>query len=300
MNEFDWINTVRQQTPPHPRVPVGIGDDAAVVTSASGDRLAIAVDTLVEGVHFVFEDNGDDYPVATPEQAGRKALAVNLSDLAAMAARPLAAVVGVVFDRRRGAKFATRIMDGVQELAAEFDLSIAGGDTNTWDGPLMISVTVLGESSESMITRSGSQVGDLVCVTGPLGGSRYGRHLTFTPRIREAQQLREQLDIHAMIDISDGLSSDLRHLLEASEVGVRIDANAIPLNPECDSWKHAFEDGEDFELLFTIPAANASRIANCNVPIHVIGEIMEPSIRELIVDGQPQPFPDGGWNHQFR
>ncbi len=300
MNEFDWINTVRQQTPPHPRVPLGIGDDAAVVTSASGDRIAIAVDTLVEGVHFVFDETDDRYPTATPEQAGRKALAVNLSDLAAMAARPLAAVVGVVFDRRRGADFASRVMDGIRELATEFEMSIAGGDTNTWDGPLMISVTVLGESPEPMISRNGSQLDDLVCVSGPLGGSRFGRHFTFTPRVQEAQQLRESLDVHAMIDISDGLASDLQHLLEASQVGARIDVDTIPLNPECESWNNAFEDGEDFELLFTIPAANASRIANCNIPVHVIGTITEPSIRELIVDGKPQPLPEGGWNHRFQ
>ena len=299
MNEFDWINAFRRSNPAHPRVPLGIGDDAAVVTSASGDRVAIAVDTLIEGVHFVFDEAADGYPPATPELAGRKALAVNLSDLAAMAARPIAAVVGVVFDRRRGSDFATRVMDGIRGLAAEFDMAIVGGDTNTWDGPLMISVTVFGESSGPMITRSGSKVGDLVCVTGPLGGSRFGRHLTFTPRIHEAQQLRDTLEVHAMIDVSDGLASDIRHLLEAANVGVRIDADAIPLNQECESWRNAFEDGEDFELLFTVPEAESTRIPDFNIPIHIIGTIEVPAIRELNVAGEIQPLPEGGWNHRF-
>ncbi|WP_166819825.1 thiamine-phosphate kinase [Thalassoroseus pseudoceratinae] len=298
MNEFDWINAFRARMPAHPRVPLGIGDDAAIVSSASGDRLAMAVDTLIEGVHFVFDEN-PDYPPATPELAGRKALAVNLSDLAAMAAHPLAAVVGVVFDRRRGADFASRVMNGVRELAEEFDMAIVGGDTNTWNGPLMISVTVLGESATPMITRNGSQVGDLIGVTGPLGGSRFGHHLKFTPRIRESHQLRTALDIHAMIDVSDGLSSDLRHLLDAANVGARVEAEAIPLKPECDHWQNAFEDGEDFELLFTVAASDGPRLPTCKVPIHVIGTIEEPSVQELIVAGVAQPFPDGGWNHRF-
>jgi thiamine-monophosphate kinase len=301
VHEFDLIARIRQAASDDPRVPLGIGDDAAVIRSAAGGEVVAAVDTLMEGVDFTF-------PPATPELAGRKALAVNLSDLAAMAARPLAALVAAVFPKRRGAEFAGRVMDGCLALAKEFNIALAGGDTNTWDGPLVLSVTVLGEpTARGVVRRDGAQVGDAIMVTGPLGGSLLrGRHLRFTPRVHEALALHDRFDLHAMIDVSDGVGSDLQHILDASDVGAVLDAAAIPIHPDVqltDDGRglldRTLSDGEDFELLFTVSPDDARRIEQASLAVR-IGEIVEADTREIVMpDGAHIALPRGGWQHRF-
>ncbi|MDA1017213.1 MAG: thiamine-phosphate kinase, partial [Planctomycetota bacterium] len=182
-SEFDFIDWVRQRAAGNPRtVPLGIGDDAAALRLVDSETL-VATDMLMEGVHFTF-------PGATPFQAGRKALAVNLSDIAAMAGRPVAAFVAIALPKSRGAAFGREVMDGIQTLADEFHTVIAGGDTNSWSGPLVVSVTVLGSVvGKRYVTRSGAKPGDRLFVTGRLGGSLSGKHLDFTPRIHEALKL---------------------------------------------------------------------------------------------------------------
>jgi thiamine-monophosphate kinase len=205
--EFDFIDWVRQRARSRPEVRVPIGDDAAVL-EADGRTWLTAVDVITEGVHFSLD-------ATPPELVGRKALAINLSDIAAMAGEPCAAFVGIVLPGNRPRSFAEAVFEGLFALAEEWNVSIAGGDTNTWDGPLVISVTLLGLADErGPVLRSGACPGDWILVTGGLGGSlQSGRHLTFTPRIREARALHAAADLHAMIDLSDGLASDLFHLL---------------------------------------------------------------------------------------
>ena len=256
---------------------VGIGDDAAVLP---GGQL-IATDTLLEGVHFDAS--------ATPEQIGHKALAVNLSDIAAMAGRPTAATLALTLPPHWDADFAARVLDGLLATAAEFGVELVGGDTTRWDGAAALSVTVLG-LADTPILRSDGRPGDRLFVTGPLGGSLVsGRHLTFRPRVAEAQSIAAAVPIRAMMDLSDGLSSDLAHLCAASGCGVVVEAASIPRHEGAD-LASALDDGEDFELLL---AADADQIdgAVC------IGRLVEGHSRTLVTATGEQPLRPGGWSH---
>lgn len=282
---------------------LGIGDDAASLASPPNGQVLVATDMLMEGVHFVFPD-------ATPALAGRKSLAVNLSDIAAMGGKPTTAFVSVCLPRQRGGAFARDVHQGVIDLANEFNVVIAGGDTNSWSGPLVISVTVTGELVGSTpICRSGAKPGDWIFVTGKLGGSlKSGRHLTFVPRVNEVRELLEIVTPHSMIDVSDGLAADLHHILNGSRVGARLDAKAIPLTQSAltgsDSKSpllHGLSDGEDFELLFTTSADEGERLSarwKNATPIARIGEITATGGCHLIhADGAVEELPPLGWTH---
>ena len=158
-------------------------------------------------------------------------MAVNLSDIAAMAGRPVAAVVSVGLPRKGGRALAEELYLGMREVADEFDTAIVGGDTNSWDGPLVIKVTLLGEARPpASCTARRPKPGDWLLVTGPLGGSILGKHLDFTPRIRRGPGTAcRSSQLHAMIDISDGLAADVRHLCEESDCGAVLRAEAIPI-----------------------------------------------------------------------
>ena len=248
--EFDLIRALAAAAPTDPRVPVGIGDDAAVL--APTGRTIVCCDLVAEGVHF---GSGTD-----PALVGRKALAVNLSDCAAMAARPVAAFVGLLTDRRRGFCYARDVMAGITALAGEFDVALAGGDTSTHDGPTTVCVTVVG-SCDRPVLRSGARIGDALLVTGSLGGSfASGRHLTFPPRVAEALALAEHADLHALIDLSDGLLADCGRLCEASGVAAILDAAAVPIAAAAAGLEAALTDGEDFELLFAVSEADAAKL----------------------------------------
>jgi thiamine-monophosphate kinase len=302
--EFDYINWIRGQTRSHDAVPLGIGDDAAAVRIPSADDCLVAVDMLMEGTHFTI-------PAASAEQIGRKALAVNLSDIAAMAGRPTFALVSVALNRRHGNEFAQKLFVGLKQLADEFDVALIGGDTNIWDGPLVISVTVMGEATGSgSVTRSDAQIGDWILATGRFGGSLVGKQFTFQPRVREALELQHAVSLHAMIDVSDGLAADLLHILDESKVGAILNADAIPISDAArmaddgrSPLAHALADGEDFELLFTVTADEGRRLID-NPPVAVeltkIGEIVEARTRVLIDEaGQQLPLTRTGWEHSF-
>src|SRR5260370_11989739 len=204
--EFAYINWLRTRTPRDSGVLVGPGDDAAALHLRPDVPCLVTTDMLMEGTCFNLTEAG-------PRAVGRKAMAVNLSDIAAMAGRPMAAVVSVALPRHGGRTLAEELYLGLRELADRFQTALAGGDTNTWDGPLVISVTVLGEATErGLVRRNGARPGDWLMVTGPLGGSIRGKHLTFVPRVLEALQLHAAADLHAMIDISDGLAADANHV----------------------------------------------------------------------------------------
>lgn len=258
-SEFDLIDWIRRQTPDSRSIPLGIGDDCAAVKLSSNECLVTA-DQVVEGIHF--------NPASTsPEQIGHKALARALSDIAAMAALPSAAVACMLLPEKRGMDWAKRIYSGMRPLADDFHAPIIGGDISVGGERLVISVTVLGETKEGgRVTRSGAKPNDIIFVTGDLGGSLSGKHLSFTPRIHEGREIAESLKPTAMIDVSDGLAADLGHILEESEVGAIIESAAIPISragytmaaaSDSSPLEHALYDGEDYELLFCVQEESA-------------------------------------------
>ena len=208
--ESELIAHLRKRLPSHPLLRLGLGDDAAVLRMAGVDECVITVDLLTDQVDFKLTE-------VDPRRVGRKALAANLSDLAAMASRPLAAVIALALPRQGGLDLAVALYEGLLPLAEKYNLAIAGGDTNSWDGPLAIAVTLLGQvTPEGPLRRDGACPGDRIVVTGSFGGSLLGRHLDFEPRVDEALLLNRQYRLHAGIDVSDGLSIDLAHLAEES------------------------------------------------------------------------------------
>src|SRR5437868_1024219 len=259
--EFAFIDWLRGRTPPAPRVRIGPGDDTAAVSFPAGRDCLVTTDMLLEGSCFRLAEAG-------PRRVGRKAMAVNLSDIAAMAGRPVAAVVSLGLPRQGGRALAEELYLGLREAADAFDTAIVGGDTNSWDGPLVISVTIVGEATgRGPVRRAGARPGDWLFATGPLGGSILGRHLTFTPRVREALQLHQFADLHAMIDVSDGLAADLHHICEESHCGAVLRAEVIPIHADArrlsdnrSPLEHALSDGEDFELVFAVAPDDGQKL----------------------------------------
>jgi thiamine-monophosphate kinase len=302
--EFAFINWLRGQTPADPRVLIGPGDDTAALKLSPGATCLITTDMLLEGSCFKLSEAG-------PRLVGRKAMAVNLSDIAAMAGRPVAAVVSVGLPRAGGRALAEELYLGLREAADAFATAIVGGDTNSWDGPLVISVTILGEATErGPVPRSGACPGDWLLVTGPLGGSILGRHLTFTPRVREALQLHEQVELHAMIDVSDGLAADVNHLCEESHGGAVLRAADIPihadvykLNDGRPPLEHALGDGEDFELVCAVSPEDGRQLLAtqpiAGITLVRIGECVESGLW-LEEQQQRRALPPMGYVHSLK
>lgn len=252
LGEFGLIDEIKKWVPLKKNI-VGIGDDAAVFRSRSGMNQLLAIDTLVEGVDFLCKK-------AAPQEIGRKALAINLSDIAAMGGIPKVAVVSLSLPPRTTFEFVKGFYEGIRKLSQKFGVSIVGGDLSRAK-VISSSIALLGEAQPKFtIYRKGAKVGDFICVTGRLGGSILGKHLNFTPRIKEGQFLAKQ-GVSAMIDVSDGLEQDLKHITDESGVGGMIDERKIPVSKEAlklacgdrrKALRRALSDGEDFELLFTI------------------------------------------------
>ncbi|MBI1345790.1 thiamine-monophosphate kinase [bacterium] len=301
-DEFDLIAQLRQRAETRAPVEIGIGDDAAVLHHPHPTREVVTTDMLMDGVDFRWGE-------APPELIGRKCLAVNLSDLAAMGARPTAAFVSVALPRTFPGQQIERMFQGLFDLAEEFEVVIAGGDTNSWDGPLVVSITAMGDVTEhGAVLRSGARPGDSIYVTGACGGSLQGRHLTFTPRVREALWLQHQFPLHAMIDISDGFAADLHHILDESGVGAIISGEIVPVHADIPSdWSAeqrltaALSDGEDFELLFTTPVSdlpNSCLNAHPQTPITKVGVVTaEPGCWLRSESSGLAPLPKLGWKH---
>jgi thiamine-monophosphate kinase len=307
-SEFELIRWFRAHSSASSGATVlGIGDDCALLQISPGVELVVTTDMLMEGRHFILDEAG-------PEAVGHKAMGVNLSDIAAMAARPLAAVVAVGLPRRDGrvADIAKGLHQGMATLAARFGVALIGGDTNAWDGPLVINVTLLGETTaRGAVRRSGARAGDAILVTGPLGGSLLRRHLRPEPRIEEALALHEAVDIHALIDLSDGLSSDLGHILEESGgVGAILEASALPIHDDARlhaaktgraPLDHVLNDGEDFELCLTLAAEDADRLLAAPPPparLFRVGTIIaQPGLWLRDENGNLAPLQSGGFDH---
>jgi thiamine-monophosphate kinase len=302
-SEFAFIEWVRSRTASHPAVPLGIGDDAALLQIAPPGECLVTVDMLMEGVDFRLTE-------ADPRAVGRKALAVSLSDIAAMAGRPLAAVVSLALPKKGGREIGEGVQAGIEAIAREFDVAIAGGDTNSWDGPLVLSVTLLGQPTGSgPVRRNGARAGDWIMATGDFGCSINGKHFSFQPRVREALALHQAVSLHAMIDVSDGLSADLHHILDESDTGAVVRAAAVPISEaarrmagEKSAIEHALSDGEDFELLFTLSEEDGRRLLASppfDTPLTHIGEITVERTCQLIdLNGRSSPLERLGWVHQ--
>jgi thiamine-monophosphate kinase len=302
--EFALIDWIRRRAPGSSSVVLGIGDDCAMLRTRPGCEILATTDMLMDGRHFRLQRDG-------PEAVGYKALAVNLSDIAAMAGIPLAALVSVALPHEGAAPIAQGILAGMKPLAERFDVALAGGDTNAWDGPLVVCLTLLGEPTPpGPVRRSGACLGDSILVTGPLGGSLRGRHLRPEPRLREAQALQRAANIHAMIDLSDGLASDLDHILvESGGLGATLEEESIPIHPDAIAMAedgrtpldHALRDGEDFELCLTVAPAVAERVLREpleGVRLYRVGEIIATSGLWLrSVQGAVSRITDGGFDH---
>lgn len=313
LGEFGLIDRIKEKLPPPIQgVLKGIGDDAAICALGKERVLVSTVDLLVEGIHF-------DLSYTSPYFLGCKSLAVNLSDIAAMGAQPLYALISIALPSRLKVEFVDEFISGFLEVAKENSVSLIGGDTSASPDKLFISVTLLGEGTkEKLICRKGAVIGDDIYVTGTLGDSLEGmkilqqrkreplsqeesylakRHLNPSARVKEGQIIAHRNLAHAMIDVSDGLLSDLAHICTESKVGATIWVEEIPLSSSLriiaenqgePAWKIALIGGEDYELLFTAPEEKAGEIQELNKEwncgITKIGRI-EPMNHGLLVKG---------------
>jgi len=296
VRELDLIRWIRRSWKFDPRaVPVGPGDDCAVVR-CGGEKFLVTTDQVLDGVHFVLKRDG-------PAAAGRKAMARNLSDIAAMAGEPLAAVVCAALPRGLSTAGCKAIYAGMRRLGDRFGCPVVGGDIGAWDGHLAIGVTVLGRPGpRGAVLRSGAKVGDAICVTGSLGGAWQARRdLRFAPRVSEARRLARRVDLHAMIDISDGLAADLGHIAEESGVGAELIAADIPVHRGAAGLDAALHDGEDYELLFTLPAGQVPRLRRLDLGVSVtrIGTIVRGRCLTLVhSDARRVRIQARGWEHK--
>jgi thiamine-monophosphate kinase len=303
--EFGLIAWIRERAQGGERVALGIGDDCACLRFTPGAEVLVTADMLMDGRHFHLKDSG-------PDEVGYKALAVNLSDIAAMAGVPVAAFVAVALPKGSAVAVARGLVEGMSPLADRFGVALAGGDTNAWDGPLVVSITVLGEATErGPVRRSGARPGDAIVVTGHLGGSLLGRHIRPSPRVAEALAIHEVAPLRAMIDVSDGLAADLGHILEESgNLGATLVAGAIPIHDDAHrrarrtsrhALDHALHDGEDFELCFTLDPEAADALLRSPPPgvvLSRIGTIDEtPGLRLLRPDGSTVDLAAKGFDH---
>jgi len=291
MNEFELIARLTKTLPGNDSVVVGAGDDCAVLDCGAPDRqLLFKTDAVVEGIHFTKE--------TPPEKVGRKALARCLSDIAAMAGTPGAALITLGLPRDYDVKLVERIYDGLNALAKEHGVAIVGGETTTSHERMFISIALTGFVPKGkVVLRSGAKAGDAIFVTGELGGSLASKHLDFEPRLPEARWLAAHFKIHAMIDLSDGLAGDLRHILNASHVGAELGKDTVPVSRAAKlaarvsssakpPFVAALTDGEDFELLFTIAAKSAVPLKDAwkgqfpKLKLTCIGKVLtEPGLR---------------------
>jgi len=300
VGETGLIQRFRRILGEGPGVIRGIGDDAAVLPYTQKEYLLFATDAVREGVHFILKKGPFYTSPATPYQIGWKALGINLSDIAAMGGIPRYAVVSLGATQNHPVSFYEGIMKGMKAMAKKFNVSVVGGDTDRTE-KLSITVAILGTvEKKRCVFRSGAKPGDLIFVTGKLGGSRKGRHLTFTPRVKEARILTKYFRLSAMIDISDGLAGDLAQICRESRVGAVIGGKAVPLSKGA-TLESALNDGEDFELLFTLPPREAGRLIMKRIrfefPTTPIGRIVPKKEGIHIYIGNKKSPLTGGFRH---
>jgi len=306
LGEVGLIGRLRQRLRRPASVVVGIGDDAAVVRLDRGQWWLLASDMLVEGVHFRL-------PAPRARQAGRlgvvpaqwigwKALACNVSDIAAMGGVPRWAVISLGLPPTTPVAWVDRVYAGLERCARRFGVAIVGGDT-VRAPRLIIDVAIVGSAHPArLVRRSGARVGDHLFVTGRLGGSyRSGRHARFIPRLREAHALLRRVQVHAMMDLSDGLACDAWQMSRASGVTLRIQAARVPRAPAARTLTHALTDGEDFELLFAVPPEAVPRLPARlgRTPVTRIGAVVARGVGVELEspDGRIEPLAPIGFRH---
>ena len=314
MSEFDLIKRIQSRVKPRADVVLGIGDDAALLQVPAGQQLVVSTDTLIAGVHFP-----DD---CAPADIGWKALAVNLSDLAAMAATPAWCTLALTLPTDDGG-WLDGFLDGFLELAEQHDMQLIGGDTSR--GPLSITVTVHGLVAEGRaLLRSRARIGDEIWVTGTLGDAAGGLQQWRAKKLQSAK-LRYRLDrptprveagialrdlAHAAIDLSDGLAADLGHILASSGVGAEIDLGRLPTSAtlhqhfplEAERWRLQLAGGDDYELCFTAPVTEALAIEQAmaagDTVVTAVGRIVTG--HEIIFrtpEGEAYSLPSVGYDH---
>jgi thiamine-monophosphate kinase len=302
------------------RVVVDIGDDCAATENAGGRLRLVTTDLLIERVHFLRR-------AITPKQLGAKAMAVNLSDIAAMGGRPLDAFVSLALPDDLSVEYVEALYDGLREMSAAFGVNILGGDTTASLADLVISIALTGEvERERMLRRRGARPGDRIWVTGTLGDAAAGldailqqraelpeaaplvaRHLGPQPHVAAGRVIAESGLGHAMLDLSDGLSSDLRHLCEASGVGCVVDASALPISPALRTYAERFgldpirlalDGGEDYVLCVAGDAGLGAALGAAGHSAFAIGEIRaEPTRWVQRADGERHPLLPRGFDH---
>jgi thiamine-monophosphate kinase len=306
MKENDILDWIARNAKHYPAVHIGVGDDMAAINLPGGDFSHLAllkIDQALDQVHF-------DLRQHPPAAAGKKAVNRCLSDCAAMACTPAAILISVALPKSADSTMMRDLFNGCQMAAAAFNCPIVGGDTAVWNQRLAITVAALGVSSRPPIRRSGASAGDALCVTGKLGGSILGRHMDFTPRIALSERLAGAINIHAMMDISDGLAMDLPRMMTASATGAAIDASWIPIHEDArllqqqdqkSALHHALCDGEDYELLFAADSDDARKLAHfdADIPITIIGRVTAATGELTLTDQQgiSQSWPEGGWEY---
>jgi len=301
MNREDEITTwyAAQCRASEALFPIGIGDDMAQVRAGADGTLLITTDMLLDGTHF-------DLASCTLEQAGYKAMAASLSDCAAMATIPVCAVGATALPAHFTAAELKELHKGTQKAADLYNCPVVGGDITKWqhaEGRFAVSITMLSRVSawHPPVRRNGARPGDVICVSGTLGGSILAKHLDFPPRVNEALAITKSAIVNSMMDITDGLSTDLNRICRASHVGAVIDAASLPLSEAAlqtdDALASALHDGEDFELLFTLTEEQFSRLPELETTtITRIGKITENRKLQIcmpscgLIDLEPRGF----------
>ena len=309
MTEFGFIDSIKTLFAPLPDNGFeGIGDDCSVLSVGGGESLVFTADLLTEGVHFL-------RTATSPRELGRKSLAVNLSDVAAMGARPVATLLSIALPADAADAWAAEFMLGYRELSEEFGVTLAGGDTTRSLSGLTINVTAIGRAADAHLKRrSDARPGDVIFTAGELGTSGAGLqdilagrcdtpaaavHRNPQPQVAEGIWLGERPEVHAMMDISDGIASDLRHILHQSGVGAEVDTECIPTPVDLET---AVSGGEDYKLLFTVAPESANTLlSNYRLrfgdEFHFIGRITGGNHLEWLRNGTPLPVDWQGFRH---
>ena len=330
IGEFGLISRLQKNLPTRRGTIIGIGDDCAVLNAISCP--IVTIDALVEDVHF-----RRDW--TSPRALGRKAMAVNLSDLAASGARPVAAFVSLALSADVDVEWVESLYAGFEDMAREWDFTIAGGDTTKSRGAVMISVALIGEvinPKRGPILRSGAQIGDLLLVSGTLGDAAAGLSLLQNPQTPISDSTREKLlhrhhqptprlelmraildfdaeSVHAALDLSDGIVGDAAHLARASGVSLQIDAEKLPISPQCreaapilgkNALDFALSGGEDYELLIAVAPARVeeflARFGTEIAPLTMVGKCLAPDFngpRVLVLENGKERAQSRAWTH---
>ncbi|MDI6759058.1 MAG: thiamine-phosphate kinase [Candidatus Omnitrophota bacterium] len=276
IGEFGLIEKFKRLIKTDSSVIVGSGDDCAVLEFDKNNYLLFTCDMLVKGVDFKACDD--------PYLVGRKSLAISISDIASCCGLPRYCLISLGMPKNTSIKYADRLFKGMLSIAQKFKINITGGDLSR-SGEVTIDVSMLGiVEKKNLVLRSRAKIGDMICVTGELGGSILGKHLRFVPRLEEAAFLAKNFKINSMIDISDGLIQDLGHILRQSNRGAMIYENLLPISKCSSGLADALYSGEDFELLFTLNKNEAQRLLEKSDKFKIIGEVVSEKQGLRLID----------------